>query len=719
MRNDFTVFWQNNTRAQALFQELLSRAERGAYDDEFLQRLAAYREESPESERADIFAAQYLLHHADPEGAAACGERAYQKRPSNYEVWKVLAKAYHLLGREVESIVMQGYAYLIYDASDLVIHLADDEMSEGFNRLGIALTTYHYAPLVHARPSIEDGQLIFCHDTFIGEPLSLDMPKGSQRFWVACYAEDTTSASDKAVMMETMRHSEWFTTCGHRDFVFDLQKAQEVHGAVRIEVPAGKEMIVPIAGTKPLQDLLVQTKDSEKTAYLGKWSFNLFRFSESTTLHTDENVPYVVASPILLGHHANRKKLVLNILVDGLSWPVVRQRFPDCMPHIAKFFSRGVIFDQNFSTSEYTYPALPAIETGRYPQRSHIFNDHVVCNLSPDMLTLAECMKDLGYYCAAPMASGCGLYCGTMRGYDRLITTSWHLPASVGAERTIRHIETFDETDQFLFLHVTDVHPWNAKMVKIVEDVAAHLPLSERLFIADPSIKSVHLPELEIYKQQFWKCLTYVDRSIGQLLAYIEEHFAEDAYIINLYSDHGNSIFTPPREDGGVDVMSEYGTGAAWMMRSAGIPQGVVSKELTSIVDIYPTLGRLCGFPVAPDIDGNLPAVFGGQERDAVYSMSMFPGQTYKLAVRNAAHVFRLETEDPVDEDGSVDFAKAKMGIYMRGHDWAPAYETDSEELRAFFYPRARDFIRTIANNGEFWPSMRATRRGSADAQHP
>ena len=127
----------------------------------------------------------------------------------------------------------------------------------------------------------------------------------------------------------------------------------------------------------------------------------------------------------------------------------------------------------------------------------------------------------------------------------------------------------------------------------------------------------------------------------------------------------------------------------------------------------------MCGFPAAPDIDGNLPAVFGGRARDAVYSMSMFPGQTYKLAVRNAAHVFRLETEDPVDEDGSVDFAKAKMGIYTRTHDWVPAYETDSEDLRAFFYPRARDFIRTIANNGELWPSMRATRRGSADAQHP
>ena len=79
MTEDLSVFWQNNARAQELFADLLARTERGAYDDEFLKQLAAYREESPESERADIFAAQYLLYHGDAEGAAVCGERAYAR----------------------------------------------------------------------------------------------------------------------------------------------------------------------------------------------------------------------------------------------------------------------------------------------------------------------------------------------------------------------------------------------------------------------------------------------------------------------------------------------------------------------------------------------------------------------------------------------------------------------------------------------------------------
>jgi len=63
MNDDFSIFWYNDEHAQGLFYDLLARSERDAYDDDFLAQLAAYREAAPASERADIFAAKYLLHH--------------------------------------------------------------------------------------------------------------------------------------------------------------------------------------------------------------------------------------------------------------------------------------------------------------------------------------------------------------------------------------------------------------------------------------------------------------------------------------------------------------------------------------------------------------------------------------------------------------------------------------------------------------------------------
>ena len=425
MRADLTVFWKNNARAYELFADLLARAERGAYDDEFLKQLAAYREESPESERADIFAAQYLLHYGDAEGAAVCGERAYARRPVNYEVWKVLAKAYRGLGRAMESITMQGYAYGLYQAPPLQINLTEESLQEELGRLSMAVGWGNYAPITKRRAVIENSQMSFRPDIFVGEHLPLTMPTGSARFWVGIYTE-SRFLSEPSYMISAVRHCDAFMDYGHRDFFFDLHKARECQGTTQIHVPKGQELLISLAGTEETeQKITLQTSHSKTAFYLGKWAFSYFRLSEDTTLHAESDTSYAVGTPIYLGHHPQRKKLVLNILFDALSWSVVRTRFPACMPHIASFFTKGLIFGQTFSTSEHTYPAHPAIETGRYPQHTHLFNERDSHELFPDCVTLAESMKRLGYYCSAPMASNNGIYCGLMRGYDRITMASW------------------------------------------------------------------------------------------------------------------------------------------------------------------------------------------------------------------------------------------------------------------------------------------------------
>ena len=99
MTDDFSVFWQNNDTAAALFYDLLARTQREAYDDEFLAQLAAYRTAGGDAVHADVFAAQYLLANDDAERAVLCAERAYAARPVSPAVWTVLARAYAALHR--------------------------------------------------------------------------------------------------------------------------------------------------------------------------------------------------------------------------------------------------------------------------------------------------------------------------------------------------------------------------------------------------------------------------------------------------------------------------------------------------------------------------------------------------------------------------------------------------------------------------------------------
>ena len=706
--DDFSTFWRNDEHAQGLFYDLLARSEQAAYDDDFLMQLAAYRKAAPTSERADIFAAKYLLHHGDIENAAVCAERAREKRPLNYEIWKILAVAYKALHREMDSIDMQGLSYGLYQAPKLALNLTPSNLQEGLGRLTIALGHCPNAPTAESRAYVENGALCFRHDVFLGEELPLTMPAGSARFWSAVYTENAF-LSDHSRLMEDLRHQESFIGYGHRDFLFDLQKATEVRGTAKIELPPGEEAIIPIAGTAINQPLAVTTESlGTKEAYLGKWAFSFFRFSESATLHASADAPYAVGTPIRLGHSPQRRKLVLNLFVDGLSWAVARPYAATHLPNVMRFFSRGVIFDQHFSTSEYTLPAHPAIETGYYPHHTQIFNEKAGYELPLHMTTISEQMKEQGYYCAAPLACTNGISHGILRGFDRLIASGWTLNSVNAVDSAIRHLKAFDEADLFLFLLANDVHPYDALDFKFDTAVETHMALSERIFNQKVPAAAVRLPSLYIHQEQYLERIRQVDRNLGQLFSYLETHFSEDEYLVNLYSDHGVSIFN--NSTAAVDVISENSTHAAWMMRGAGVPEGVVVHDLTSTVDIYPTLGHLCGFPVNDDIDGRLPAVFGGTPRDAAYSMSMFPGQTYKLAVRNHEHVLRLETREVLDEDGTVDFTDARVGIYPRGHELDENYAEDSAALREFFYPRARNFVREIANNGEFWPAMRAAR---------
>ena len=709
MQDDFTVFWRNNERAYDLFYDLLARAEKEEYDDDFLTQLAAYREAAPESEKADIFAAQYLLAYGDAETALVCGERAYAKRPVNYEVWKVLAAAYEKTGRELDALMMRGYCFNLYGDPLPPLRFTHTDEETALAYLSAAIENTTYAPMATRRAHLENGEITFRPDVFIGEDLPLPMLPDSDPFWVGYYV-DYGFLSEKSFLIEDARHTKWFSVCGHRDFTFHIQKAREARGTVEIEVPEGMEAILPLAGTEVDQPFLISTKTmGERATYLGKWSFGYYRLNEDTTLKSEGNASFAVGTPILLGHSPQRKKLVLNILVDALSWPVMRARFAQDMPRIAAFFEKGILFDQHFSTSEFTYPALPSIETGRYSHHTQIFNGTHYHRLSPNYMTITECMKELGYHCAGTMISADCIYSDIFRGYDQFTSCSWRLPSFEGADRTIRHIKAFGEADLFLFLHVTDVHPYNAKGYKFNTAVEATLPLSERLFAADEGVASVRMPSLAIYQEQFLDGARNVDRAIGTLLSFVEENYDENEYIVNLYSDHGVSIFSVDTDTWSVDVTGENSTGAAWMMRGAGIPQGV-THELTSSIDLYPTLGHLCGFPVAADIDGNLPAAFGGTARDAVYTTSLYRGQTFKLAMRTHDYALRLQTDEVVDDDGTVDFAGCEPTIFVRGHETEDGYAVDSEELRRFFYPRARNFLREIANNGEFWPAMRKAR---------
>ena len=150
------------------------------------------------------------------------------------------------------------------------------------------------------------------------------------------------------------------------------------------------------------------------------------------------------------------------------------------------------------------------------------------------------------------------------------------------------------------------------------------------------------------------------------------------------------------------------------MMRGRNVPQVGFVDELASVLDIYPSLAKCLGFP-AENIDGNLPEVLGGKQRDYTVSMSMFPGIPHMLCIRNKEYECHVMFAEILDEDGREDLSEAKIRICHRDTD----DEVHDEKLEAYFGEILHQVTRAVDNYGTQWPEMRAARPEWFDEREP
>ena len=663
------------------------------YDDEFLLLLIEYRSMYPESEHFDIFYGRYAFFYGNCKVALEHAGRAFKKRKVHPEVWKLFIDCYLALGMPERAIPFQGYCNR-FAGMALEITLPLEHLARCIGELAVSLGRAEYAPLCQKKCSLINGKLD-CHPgAFSGEAIPFSLDGEGYAYWVGAYNE-LGRLGGHGGLMESVASSLKVLEAAGAEFVFDIMRSK-----------VGKNFFVDTQETPVIVPLASAAEENQEahfecgtivdSARLGQWEYSFFRVEQPTRISAEQ--PLAMGCPIPLRHSSKRRKFVLNILVDALSWNVYRRQATRYMPRMMEFFSRGVIFDQFFSVCEYTYPSLASIETGMYPHHSQIFTEQAAVRLDEGYVTLSERMKALGYYCVNVMGVGNGVYNGVMKGYDRLLVTAYDLPAYAGVERVIRQLEAFSECDQFLFLHLMELHPWSSRAYHVGVEAQTKTSLQNRLNGKERKVPSVYLPDIPFYRMANQQALVHVDRSLAMLFDYIMDHYGEDEYILQLYSDHGVPIY-----DETPFVLSENHNNAVYMLRGYGVPEKGLVDELVSAVDIYPVLAKLAGFPVEEWVDGNLPAVFGGKERECVYSNSLFPGQTYKLSIRTKEHEFYMESRDPVTYDGTVDLSGAKTSIRTRG---GLRCVVKNPALEQRFLELARNHTDSINNEGRQWHSI-------------
>lgn len=681
-----------NEPARRLFLSLLRRLEEKRFDDAFLEDLVAYHQAFPESERYEVLYAEYALAHGAPQVALEYGLKAYEKRKACPRIWRLLSRTYHALKYPLAAAPFDGLLAR-HAGGNLSAEVARDDVEALMKILSLAMSDPRPAPFLTHEMVLKSGtELDIRQGVAVGGylPSLAEEQEASYRYWVGVY-NPGGMYNERGEMMAIAAQQGISTNICYSDVFFDVVKSKLVT-ELEVDAAAG-DCLLPTAGTCSDQPLRVKAGALDETAKLGMYEYSFFRVTEPTKFSSEQ--AFAVGAPILLRHAAPRKKLVLNLFVDALSWSIVRRHQYRWMPRVMEFFSRGIIFDNNYSVSEYTYPSVATIETGRLPLRNQIFNPRVFQPLAPSCPTLSERMKEAGYY-AVMLAGGgsLGMYNGVLRGFDRMIMGKHAQSVAVAVERTIQYLEAFGETDNYLLFHVDDVHPYGDEFPPS-EKTQTQVPLSRR-FEADNDKVSVLLAKSYLNEYQNEQNIKRVDRSLGYLFDYLTSRYQEEEYIVHLYSDHGASVYSEHPW-----FLSEEQTSAALMMRGGGVPERGLVKELTSALDIFPIVLHNAGLSPVTGIDGNLPAALGGKARRYVLSNSLYPNQTFKVCLRTQPYEFRWETEARTRFDGRVDRSRFRYDLYTRDEAHKAVRDEAAEEK---FLQIIERYTRSAAENGECWP---------------
>lgn len=414
-------------------------------------------------------------------------------------------------------------------------------------------------------------------------------------------------------------------------------KYQGMHFSYSPEGPA----LLPIASARDDSNLEIRTASGESLQINqnSKEHFNYYRISEKIQISSENE--FIVGEPVRLTQHGHLKKLVLSFFVDGLSWQLIEEEgLENVMPATHQFFSEGLVCRNYFTSSDWTYPSLASFVSGCSVPEHMMVHPKINRRLPSENKSLFACMREAGYYTAM---LNCDYRTSSTYGYTRDIHRyiAQH-PAYYKAMQVIpdalEHMRAFQETNQYLWISIPDLHDI-ADEVDLSLGTVAHIDLLNRRTRekSATTIKQSYSPEK---RTAYIQALQAIDLQFASLYQYIESHYEEEEFVITMFGDHGQTYLLKPEDH----HLGRYHSNVAFLVRG-GDCKGT-STEYMAAVDYPHILCNLAGAGSFKSSDGQLPKTFGGDSpRDYVITETIHPGDPYMAAIHAPSHTLYCTSE--------------------------------------------------------------------------
>ncbi len=283
-------------------------------------------------------------------------------------------------------------------------------------------------------------------------------------------------------------------------------------------------------------------------------------------------------------------------------------------PHLERLAARGILYEEVYATSSWTWPSTASILTGLYPAE-HGVTDGDSCYLAQELETLPEALQRAGLTTAAFSCNplivpeknfGQGF---EFFDYGRGTTRKSHLVMPA----IFDWIEAMAGTRFFLYVHLVDphspyvAHPEGRRL--FASDVPEEFPTDsiirhfQRLVLGvgrseDSGAEAVPPEEVACMSDLYDACVWTGDLWLGRLLDRIDALGLTDETIVVFTSDHGEELFDHGLAAHGHTLFGEL-VRAPLVMAGPGLPRGMRVPSPVSNRHLAPTLARLAGIELA------------------------------------------------------------------------------------------------------------------------
>jgi arylsulfatase A-like enzyme len=279
-------------------------------------------------------------------------------------------------------------------------------------------------------------------------------------------------------------------------------------------------------------------------------------------------------------------------------------------PNLDAFAAEGTLFEDAIATSPWTLPSQLSLLTGLYPTRHGVrTTDRKLAEAIP---TLATILARQGFETAAVVNSVImRAQFGTSQGfahYEMIESDQSRRGAASGiTDKAMRWLDDHRSRRVLLFLHYYDVHS-NYFSLERYERIFA--PREGRFDGSTAQLMQVKRGNLRMRQSEATHVARLYDAGIRQLdddLARLFAHLSDNGWfddsVVVVTSDHGEEFLEHGSVLHGQTHYREM-LRIPLIMRGPTIPVGARISAPVSLVDVFPTLLGLLGFPPNPAVDG-------------------------------------------------------------------------------------------------------------------